>query len=181
MISTKQLDNGITINVEEIKGAKTISCFFAFKVGSLYENETNFGICHLLEHILFCGTKNRSSEQIKEDFNNCGTIFNGSTGVYHTRFYIKNIVDFFEKSFEIMADMISNPSFNKNEFIKEKKVVFEEMLRYKDIPNEELYKESGFLYSKKEVKAKVLETQEKLNALGYGRGITFVMEDQSDE
>lgn len=141
MISTKQLDNGITINVEEIKGAKTISCFFAFKVGSLYENETNFGICHLLEHILFCGTKNRSSEQIKEDFNNCGTIFNGSTGVYHTRFYIKNIVDFFEKSFEIMADMISNPSFNKNEFIKEKKVVFEEMLRYKDIPNEELYKE----------------------------------------
>ena len=138
MISTKQLDNGITLNVEEIKGAKTISCFFAFKVGSLYENETNFGICHLLEHILFCGTKNRSSEQIKEDFNNCGTIFNGSTGVYHTRFYIKNIVDFFEKSFEIMADMISNPSFNKNEFIKEKKVVFEEMLRYKDIPNEEL-------------------------------------------
>lgn len=36
-------------------------------------------------------------------------------------------------------------------------------------------------YTKEELKAKVLETQEKLNALGYGRGITFVMEDQSDE
>ena len=58
---------------------------------------------------------------------------------------------------------------------------FDELSEVSSHWNEELYKESGFLYSKKEVKAKVLETQKKLNAQGYGNGITFVMENQSDE
>ncbi len=91
MITTRKLKNGITLNVQSIKGAKTISCFFAFNVGSFHENRCNYGISHLLEHMLFCGTKNRNGNKIKEDFNNCGTIFNGSASVNYTRYYIKNI------------------------------------------------------------------------------------------
>ena len=39
----------------------------------------------------------------------------------------------------------------------------------------------GFFCTGKELTAKVRETQERLNAQGYGNGITFVMENQSDE
>lgn len=87
-----------------------------------------------------------------------------STQTFCDEFYVTYDVN----QFDIHLDDVEEKAFN-------------ELSKVSSHWNEELYKESGFLYSKKEVKAKVLETQEKLNALGYGRGITFVMENQSDE
>lgn len=138
MVETKTLDNGLRIILQKMEGAKTATCFIGVKAGSIYEKPNNFGISHLLEHVLFCGSKKRNGEKLKEEFSKISTIFNGSTASTYTRFYVKNIKEYFEKSFELIADAVSNPKFDLDQIEKEKKVVSDEILRYDDMNSEVL-------------------------------------------
>ena len=49
--------------------------------------------------MMFSGTPSRNKAKIRTDLDNIGTIFNASTSISKTRFYIKNIVEYFETGF----------------------------------------------------------------------------------
>ncbi|MCH7974831.1 MAG: insulinase family protein, partial [Bacteroidetes bacterium] len=61
------LPTGIRIITETIPHVKSFSLGFWFNVGSRDENQTNNGISHVIEHMLFKGTKTRSAKQIAEE------------------------------------------------------------------------------------------------------------------
>lgn len=148
MIETYKYKKGIRIAVETIPTAKTISCLFDFNAGSIYEKENEHGIAHLIEHLMFSGTKKRTKTQIRNDLDNIGTIFNASTSISKTRFYIKNIVEFFENGFEIYTDILQNTLFSPNNISKEKNIVKDEIIRYKDINHDVLSEATRALYFK---------------------------------
>ena len=70
MNKIKRLSNGITVVLEPMEYLNTTAFGVWVKVGSQNENIENNGIAHMIEHMLFKGTKNRTSRQIfqKGDF-----------------------------------------------------------------------------------------------------------------
>ncbi|MFC2173120.1 M16 family metallopeptidase [Acidobacteriota bacterium] len=104
-----------------------------FRVGS--RDDTVWGISHLLEHMLFKGTGTRTWEQINRDLAYLGAFINAETGREYTVFYITVLKDQFEKAAAILADILLNSTFPKNEFDKEKDVVKNEIFRSIDSVN----------------------------------------------
>ena len=131
-----KLNNGITIIFEK-NSSKSVTVEIMFKVGSNNESEEISGISHFLEHMLFEGTKKRkTSKEIANEIEKYGAEFNAYTTGDRTAFFIKIINKKFEKSLEILSDMISNSVFNKKMIDKEKQVVLKEINMVTDDPRQ---------------------------------------------
>ena len=146
MIETYTFKNGIRLVVENMPFTKTVSCTFDFNAGTLYENNDENGIAHLIEHLIFAGTKKRNKFQIRNELDNVNTIFNAETTITKTRFYIKNIKEYFESGFDVMMDILQNSVFSANNIEKEKSIVKDEIIRYKDINTDVISEATRYAY-----------------------------------
>ena len=108
--------------------------FYVFvRAGSRDEIEKNRGSSHLLEHMLFKGTKKRSSYKIiNKEFDRLGGGFNAFTTKNITGYYIKAPSKFLEKSIELLSDLLFNSLIREEDIEKEKQVVIEELSRMLD-------------------------------------------------
>lgn len=145
--SKKVLKNGMTVILEK-RNSGVVSLAFAVRHGGIHESREEKGISHFIEHLLYKGTKNRTSKQISEEIEKNGGILNGFTEEELTAYWCKMPSNKLEVGLEVLSDMILNPSFEEKEIDKERKVIFEEMKMRKDMPN--IYvtdKIQGLLYS----------------------------------
>ncbi|MBX9586128.1 MAG: insulinase family protein [Gammaproteobacteria bacterium] len=130
-----QLDNGLRILVKEDHRAPVVISEVWYKVGSSYEPLGITGISHMLEHMMFKGTKKFGPGQLSTIVSNNGGQQNAFTADDYTGYY-----QLFEKSklpisFELEADRMQNLIFDQAEFTKEHQVVMEERrLRTDDDP-----------------------------------------------
>lgn len=83
------LNNGLRIVTCSRPNTETVSLGIWIKTGSAYEDEKINGISHFLEHMVFKGTKNRTSLQISEEIENVGGQNNAYTSREFTAFYAK--------------------------------------------------------------------------------------------
>lgn len=143
------LKNGLKVISYEVEG-NIFSLGFGVKVGSLYEDEKVSGISHLIEHMLFKGTKNRDIDEFNRDLEELATEIDIYTSYDQTVLGIDVIKTKGRKTLEIVSDMIINPLFDEKEFKLEKKVILEEIKMGEDDPEDiayqGLYKEA---YSEK--------------------------------
>jgi len=123
----KRLDSGIEIIGQEEPQSKSISLGLWFKSGSRDETRTECGITHLIEHLLFRGTKNRSSYQITSDVDRLGGHINGSTGREFLLLSLRLLPESLSEGIDILTDLALNPLFEKEDFNLEKDVVLEEI------------------------------------------------------
>jgi len=130
------LSNGIRVITEFIPYVNSISIGFWIGSGSRYENSFNNGVSHFIEHMIFKGTKNRSSKQIAEEIEGLGGQINAFTGKEATCFYVKLLDEHFETGIDVLCDMIMNPRFSMEDIEKEKGVVQEEINMYEDSPED---------------------------------------------
>ncbi len=130
------LTNGIRVITEFIPYVNSISIGFWIGSGSRYENSLNNGVSHFIEHMIFKGTKNRSSKQIAEEIESLGGQINAFTGKEATCFYVKLLDEHYETGIDVLCDMIMNPRFSKEDIEKEKGVVQEEINMYEDSPED---------------------------------------------
>ncbi|AKI96894.1 M16 family metallopeptidase [Kosmotoga pacifica] len=138
-IILKELKNGSIIVGEKKRETRTVSLAFAFKVGSIYENNENNGISHFIEHALFKGTQNRSSYDIKEPIERVGGTLNAYTGRTSTVYFAQVPYTHAESTMEILYDMVRNPSFLEVDISTEKKVILEEIAESFDDPVDRIY------------------------------------------
>ena len=66
MFIKEHLENGIPVVMESFKTVRAVAVGVWVKVGSRYESREENGISHFLEHMLFKGTKSRTTREIKE-------------------------------------------------------------------------------------------------------------------
>ncbi len=135
------LDNGVRIVTEKVEGVRSVSLGIAFLTGSRYENEDNSGISHLVEHMLFKGTKKRDAFRIAVESDSLGAELNGFTSKELTYYYARFLDQHLEKIWDILSDIILNPLFNKEDLEKEKGVVIEEIRNSNDSPEEEVFRQ----------------------------------------
>ena len=62
-----QLENGMQVLVVERPATPQVACRLAIRAGSALEQAGKTGIAHLLEHMMFKGTKNFGTLDYKED------------------------------------------------------------------------------------------------------------------
>ena len=139
MIKTKKLKCGVMLVFEHIPYVQSASFGIWTRTGSLNENKKTAGISHLIEHMMFKGTENRSAKEIAKDADRIGSQMNAFTGKEMTCYYIKSLASNIEKSIELILDMFFNSLYDKKELAKEKHVIYEEMKMYEDVPEEDIH------------------------------------------
>jgi len=131
-----ELDNGVKVISEYIPHFRSISMGLWVPAGSRNENENISGITHLIEHLIFKGTNNRSGKDIAIEFDLMGAEFNAFTDKENCCVYADFIDTYLEKCTELLFDILINPSFRDEHIKTEKKVVIEEIKIVKDNPSE---------------------------------------------
>lgn len=139
MYKIHTLKNGLTIIGEEIPYLKSISLGVWINAGSRIEDEKISGVSHFIEHMLFKGTKNRTSKEIASEIDNLGGQINAFTSKECTCYYVKLLDSHIDIGIDILSDMILNPLFDKNDIDKERLVILEELKMYEDSPEDLAY------------------------------------------
>lgn len=122
-----KLDNDINL-VEIPIDTNIFSCGVYVNIGSNDENDKKlYGIAHVLEHMMFKGTKTKSAKDIDLLVDNLGADINAMTSYTYTGYYCSGNPNDDIKLLDLILDIFLNSIFSNEDFINEKKVVLEEL------------------------------------------------------
>ncbi len=130
------LANGIRAVTETIPYVRSVSLGVWTNVGSRDESIKQNGITHFLEHMVFKGTKNRSVRDIAQSLESLGGYLNAFTTKEQTCFYARVLDMHVEEAMDVLADLVQNATFKKEELEREKLVVIEELKNAEDDPED---------------------------------------------
>lgn len=133
------LENGLRIAVCSNPQAKVNHVAFFARGGSRDELMRNSGLAHLIEHTLFKGTKNRSTNQILNSIDSIGGELNAYTTKELTCVYASCPQNYLALAIDVIGDIVANSLFPIKEIEKEKIVIKDEINLYKDSPSELIY------------------------------------------
>ena len=136
MYRTTILENGVRIATRPMPEMKSVSVGIWVAVGGRHETENLCGISHFLEHLLFKGTSKRSAKQITEEVEGVGGFINAFTTEDHTCFYAKAGSQHLPALADVLCDMYVNSLFAESEIARERDVIREEIMMYKDHPGQ---------------------------------------------
>ena len=136
MTNVNILPNGITVVTEYMPYLKSASFGVWVKVGSANEDETNNGIAHMIEHMMFKGTKIRTAKQIADDMARIGGNINAFTSKECTSYYATTLSEHLPIAIQIIGDMLNNSLIDEKSLKKEKSVIIEEIDMYEDSPED---------------------------------------------
>jgi predicted Zn-dependent peptidase len=135
-IFSETLDNGMRITLVENRATPLVSATIFVKVGSAYENEHSNGLSHLLEHLVFNGTRTRSQEQIYAQQARLGVFEHASTSKEWTTFTFVFPKENLKPSLDLLSDMLFNSVIPEEKLAKEKGIVIEELSRAQASPRQ---------------------------------------------
>ncbi len=134
-VQSYQLPNGMKILVVENHRAPVIVSQIWYKIGASYEHDGITGVSHVLEHMMFKGTKKYPGGKFSEIIAANGGEENAFTGQDYTAYFQKIANDRLELCMKLESDRMRNIIFDEKEFTKELEVVKEERrLRTDDKP-----------------------------------------------
>ncbi|VAX11334.1 FIG015547: peptidase, M16 family [hydrothermal vent metagenome] len=137
-----RLSNGMKVIVKEDHRAPIVVSQVWYKVGSSYEHRGITGVSHVLEHMMFKGTKKHPPGEFSRIIAANGGRENAFTGRDYTAYFQTLSKDRLEVSFEMEADRMRNLILPADEFAKEVEVVKEERrLRTEDKPTSLTYEQ----------------------------------------
>ena len=139
MVQVITCKNGVRIVTEHMSHVRSLSVGIWVNAGSRYEAPEENGITHFIEHMLFKGTKNRTARQIAEEFDRIGGEINAFTSKEHTCYYAKVLDHHGELAISILADMFFNSLFTKEDIVRERQVVLEEIYMSEDDPADDVH------------------------------------------
>lgn len=129
------LDNGLTLLTIPVPFVRSVSITAFIAAGSRLEEEHEAGSSHLLEHMVFKGSRRwPSAGAISETIEGLGGLLNASTGRETTLYWVKIAQPHEPAALELLADMIMHPLMDPEEFEKERRVIIEEINMLYDSP-----------------------------------------------
>src|SRR5438874_907481 len=130
------LPNGLTIIVQEDRSAPVASVQAWCATGSIDEDQhLGAGLSHILEHMLFKGTKTRSSNEIAQRIQDVGGYINAYTSFDRTVFWIDVPKDGVATALDVLADAMMNSTLPPEEYQKEQEVIRREFAMGMDDPD----------------------------------------------
>ena len=131
-----KLKNGLVIVSDFVPNIGSFAAGVCINTGARNDYKNKEGIAHFMEHSAFRRTKNRTSKQIANEFENLGAYSNAWTTKDITCYYVRAITHNFDKAFELLSDISQNTIFVNDEIEKERSIIIEEIKSYEDEPEE---------------------------------------------
>ena len=107
--------------------------------GTRHETPEENGMAHYIEHCVFKGTTHHSARQIIHAIEGIGGEINAYTTKEETTFYAAILAEHVQLTLHLIAEMIWEPTFKKEETDKERMVIMDEIESYNDSPSELIY------------------------------------------
>ncbi len=131
------LGDGVRVVSERVENVRSVALGIWIGTGSAMESDSQAGITHLLEHMLFRGTDRYRSREIDEIFDALGAEINAGTDRESTSLYTRVLDRHLERAFDVAAEMVWRPRFEDLE--AEREVVLEEIAMYEDDPQDRVF------------------------------------------
>jgi predicted Zn-dependent peptidase len=135
---TKTFNNGIRF-LHVPAGGPVAHIAVYINAGTRDEEDGQNGIAHFIEHTIFKGTRKRKAYHIITRLENVGGELNAFTSKEETCIFATFLNEHFLRALDLVADIITQPTFPEKELKKEKDVILDEINSYKDNPSEEIY------------------------------------------
>ncbi len=129
------LPNGLTILTEEMKHIRSVSIGIWVKTGSRHEDAEVNGISHFVEHMVFKGTQTRTALDIARQMDSIGGNMDAFTGKETICFNAKVLDEHLPIAFDVLSDLVLNPTFDSKDITREKSVILEEIKMDEDNPD----------------------------------------------
>ncbi len=129
-----ELDSGERVISERLPHVRSVAIGFWIGVGSRDERDSEAGISHFVEHLLFKGSRSYDALEIAEVFDSFGGELNAATSREHTVVYARVSDQHLEQALDVMTDMVYAPLFA--DLDSEREVVLEEIAMYEDTPQD---------------------------------------------
>ncbi len=130
------LPNGVRVLTERIPGVRSVSVGVWVRQGAAHERREVMGASHLLEHLVFKGTRNRSAREIALALESLGGSLDAYTSREHTSFQARVLDEHLPLALEVLADLTLNPLLREEDLALEREVVLEEIATVEDTPDD---------------------------------------------
>ena len=132
-----ELGSGLRVVTEQVPSVRSAALGLFVGTGSRFELESEAGLSHFLEHLLFRGTARFESAEIDQKFDSWGAELNAGTDKESTTVYARMLDQHLPEAFDVMADMVWRPSLA--DLDAERAVVLEEIAMYEDDPQDSVF------------------------------------------
>lgn len=139
MYQLSTLPNGLRVASYSMPHVHSVAISIGIDVGARYEEQSNNGISHMLEHMAFKGTARRTARKIAEEFDAIGGNLNAYTSMEHTVYYARVLKEDTGLAMDILSDILLNSVFDQEELEKERQVILQEIAMHHDTPEELIF------------------------------------------
>ena len=146
-IKTTTLDNGVRVITDTVPSMHSVAVGIWVGVGTRHENLAHNGVAHMVEHMLFKGTKKRNALQIAKEIENDGGSMNAYTSREITSYHIHLLAEDLPLGLEVLGDMYLHSTLPQDEIERERGVILQEIGMCNDTPDElvfDIYSETAY-------------------------------------
>ena len=163
------LPSGLRIATQRMAHLETASLGVFVGAGSRHERTNENGLSHLLEHMAFKGTRRRSARDIAEEIETAGGDLNAATSTEHTAYYAHVLSGDVPLALDILADILTESTFDSVELEREKGVILQEIGAVEDTPDDLVFELlNATAFPDQPIGRPILGTKEQVS--GFGRG-----------
>ena len=140
------LSNGITILTKHMPHVRSVSMGVWVNVGARDESREENGLSHLIEHMIFKGTRTRTAYEIAKEFDAIGGQTNAFTAMENTCYHARVLESHLDTMVDILSDIFLNSIFEAVEVERERPVILQEIGMVEDSPEEYIHILTGRNY-----------------------------------
>lgn len=138
-VEITRLPNGLTVVTDPMPQLESASLGVWVNCGARHETEARMGISHMLEHMAFKGTERRTARGIAEEIEAVGGALNAYTSREQTAFHARILKADIPLAVDILADILTQPTFDAAELERERQVVLQEIGQAHDTPDDIIF------------------------------------------
>jgi predicted Zn-dependent peptidase len=131
--------NGLTVLSEHVPGARSVAFGAWIRAATLHEQADEMGVSHLLEHMVFKGTRTRSARDIAFALETLGGSLDAYTEREHTSYQARVLDAHLEDAAAVIGDLIFEPVLREDDLALERKVILEEISMVEDTPDDIIF------------------------------------------
>lgn len=162
-----QFANGLTIVSEWMPGVRSVSIGAWVRIASVHEPRPLMGVSHLLEHMVFKGTRRRTAKDIAMSLENLGGSLDAYTSREHTAYQARVLDEHLFQAVDVLGDLIFAPTLRDADLALERKVVLEEIAMVDDTPDDLVFElHNELLWGAHPYGYSILGTRESVKGLG---------------
>ena len=137
------LPNGVRVLSEAMPGVRSVSAGVWVRHGAAHDADVVSGASHMLEHMVFKGTRRRSARDIALSLEVLGGSLDAYTTREHTGFHARVLDEALPLALDVLADITTEPRLSDTDLELEREVILEEIAEVEDTPDDLVFELHG--------------------------------------